>query len=290
MTNFISREELYNVLSTDKPNLKEKKIFIWGMGNTALLYQEALKRLENEEFFIDGYCDNDIEKLNGAGTFCGKPVLTTEELKVEKDAYVLICTPQTKFISAISDQLNKLEIPNIHIDSAIFKLHVEELMKCYDALVDEQSKNIYAQLILCRMSGVYPDNLPVDRTSYFALNRFWNGKIDEVFVDCGAFVGDVMERYIWNKGGMFGKIIAFEPDRDNYHALSERTERLKREWHLEDERIRLIFGGVGKTDKDEFFIQDKVGGGQCSRFTDMPLRGGGYKAHIYDRYSCKRAV
>lgn len=274
MKNTISREELYNALSTNKPDFKGKKLFVWGMGNTALMYQGALKRLESEQFFVAGYCDNDLEKLKGTRIFCGKPVLTIEELKAEKDIYVLICTPQPKVICAISEQLDNLQIPNINIDSAIFKLHVEELMKCYDALIDEESRNIYAQLVLCRMAGAYPDDLPVDRTPYFTLNRFWNCKIDEVFVDCGAFVGDVMEHYIWNKGGMFGKIIAFEPDKDNYHALYERVNRLKREWHLGDEHIKLLFGGVGETDKDEYFIQDKVGGGQCSRFSETLLRGG----------------
>ena len=246
LTNGVSREELYNILMKDRPDLEGKKIFIWGTGNTALLYQEGLKRLEKEGLFVNGYCDNHIEKFQNNKTFCGKIVLGVEELKAEKDIYVLICTPQPQAVKAISNQLDQLRIPHLHIDAAIFKLHAAELMDCYDALEDAESKNIYAGLIICRMNGLYPKNLSVNRMQYFALDQFWNQNAGEVFVDCGAFVGDVVERYIWNKGGVFGKIIAFEPDKNNYGALSYRVERLKREWNLEDGSIELIPAGVGE--------------------------------------------
>lgn len=243
----VSREELYNALHENIPNFDGKKLFIWGIGNTALLYQEGLKRLEKENFLIAGYSDNNMEKLNGEKEFCGNPVVTIDELLEEKDAYVLICTPQPKAVEAIRRQLDKIGIPNIHIDEAIFKLHAEELMECYDSLEDIESKNIYAQLVLCRMIGCYPRNFKVDRNQYFTLDRFCNQNAKEVFIDCGAFVGDAVERYIWNKGGVFGKVIAFEPDKDSYNALACRAERLKREWNLKENSIETILAGVGES-------------------------------------------
>ena len=247
LKNSVSRKELCNTLSTNKPVFEGKKLYIWGTGNTALLYQEGLKRLEKEGFYIDGYCDNHMEKFAGGKTFCGKNVLDVETIRQKRNIYVLICTPQPEAVNAISNQLNGLGIPNIHIDEAIFKLHAEELLKCYDALEDEESKCIYATLIQCRINGRYPKELPVNRIQYFTLDQFWNQNAREVFIDCGAFVGDVIERYIWNKGGIFGKVIAFEPDRNNYQALTCRIERLKREWNLNDRDMDLRLAGVGGT-------------------------------------------
>lgn len=79
--------------------------------------------------------------------------------------------------------------------------------------------------------------------------------------------------YIWNKGGVFGKIIAFEPDRNNFQVLSCRVERLKREWNLKDESIELILAGVGEVNKKGVFVQDKNTGGLSSKFVEGAHRG-----------------
>ena len=197
----LSREALHHALTDNSFSPEGRKLFVWGTGNTAQLYQEGLKRLEEEGFFIYGYCDNHMEKFADDQSFCGKPVLGTEELRREKSAYVLICTPQSRAVREITEQLDGMGIPNSHIDAVIFKLHAKEVMACYDALEDEESRDIYAELTLCRMNGRYPEKRRVDRELYFTLDRFRNANANEVFVDCGAFVGDVVERYIWNKGG-----------------------------------------------------------------------------------------
>ena len=70
-------------------------------------------------------------------------------------------------------------------------------------------------------------------------------KEKETFVDCGAFVGDSVEKYIFSHEGTFGKIIAFEPDTVNYRAMEYRVERLNREWALAPDKIQLVNAGVG---------------------------------------------
>lgn len=62
----MNRQELEEMLS-NPPSLKDKKIYIWGTGNTASLYQESLARLEQEgSLFITGYVDNNSSKWGGA--------------------------------------------------------------------------------------------------------------------------------------------------------------------------------------------------------------------------------
>ena len=59
----MSRQELEKVL-TNFPDIHNKDIYIWGTGNTALLYQEGLKRLESENTLsVKGYIDNNSEKM-----------------------------------------------------------------------------------------------------------------------------------------------------------------------------------------------------------------------------------
>jgi len=44
---------------------------------------------------------------------------------------------------------------------------------------------------------------------------------NEVFVDCGAFNGDSIREFLRRQGVNFGKILAFEPDADNFSKLQK---------------------------------------------------------------------
>lgn len=56
------REQFLKVLQTDVPSICGKQLIIWGMGNTARLYQEGLRRLEKEGFCIYAYCDSHVKE------------------------------------------------------------------------------------------------------------------------------------------------------------------------------------------------------------------------------------
>ena len=103
----MSRQTLVETLEKDVPNLDGKELYIWGTGNTALLYQEGIKRLEKEGFFeISGYCDNNPDKWGGI--FCGKPVISPDELGKIKNVCALICSPQPKVYREVRTQLKNL--------------------------------------------------------------------------------------------------------------------------------------------------------------------------------------
>ena len=76
-----------------------------------------------------------------------------------------------------------------------------------------------------------------------------------MFVDCGAYVGDTVETYLFNRTGMFEKIFAFEPDPKCFKALSARSRRLKEEWALDDGRINIVNAGVGSKTETLFIHQ-----------------------------------
>lgn len=245
----MSRTTLEKFLKKDIPVIKGKKLYIWGTGNTALLYQEGIRRLEKEGFFeIAGYCDNNSEKWGCI--FGGKSVIAPGEFEGQEDVCVLICSPQLKVYREVSEQLNNLNggIENYLIDEVIIKHHAEEILQVYDSLGDLKSKEIYEEIIRCRVCNQLPDEKIYSGEAYFSVGVFRRGKSDEIFIDLGGYVGDTIEEYLWARKGVFGKIIAFEPDKRNYNAMVYRVERLKKEWNIRDEDIELHQLGAGKDD------------------------------------------
>lgn len=111
---------------------------------------------------------------------------------------------------------------------------------------DDISKITYADMILTRMGRKVQNQELIFHNQYFEINEFTQRDAFEVFVDCGAYVGDTIEQYLTVKSGVFGKIYAFEPDEINCNALKYRVERLKKEWAIEDDRIEIIKGGIGE--------------------------------------------
>ncbi len=60
---------------------------------------------------------------------------------------------------------------------------------------------------------------------YFA-DDVYTRRDDEVLVDCGAFSGDTVERFVAVRGDRFSKVVAIEPDPSNQEALRARVARL----------------------------------------------------------------
>ncbi len=262
----MTRQDLEKILDTPI-NIQGKNIYIWGTGNTTMLYQEGLKRLEEEgSLHIAGYVDNDSQKW---GTkFCDEPVLSPQELTKHTDMCALICTPQPQVISAVRQQLKELQVEGYHIDEVILKLHKEKVLECFDLLDDTESRETYAHIIMCRMNGEYPQERYVSSEQYFLLKKFRQRNPREVFVDCGAFVGDSVERYIWKKDGVFNKIIAFEPDSKNYRALQKRMNRLKEEWNFAPEQIEIYPYGISDHSSYSKVEQDSSNNGLSSKISE----------------------
>lgn len=138
---------------------------------------------------------------------------------------------------SVKAELDKRKIENYYLDEVILKNHANEVLACYDALGDEKSREVYAGIIQWRVTGCrtrYPLNMTED---YFVLDSFKRSNKDEIFVDCGAYVGDTIESYCEVKGNNFKKIIAFEADRINYQKLEKNIARLNHEYGLSDSQI-----------------------------------------------------
>ncbi|MBQ9479080.1 MAG: FkbM family methyltransferase [Selenomonadaceae bacterium] len=131
------------------------------------------------------------------------------------------------------------------------KIYYQVLLPGYKAayeLFDEElSREIFTEVLNVRFklkapSALYPY---FDPNQYFTLPEMNIIENDSVFVDCGAFVGDSVEKFINASQSIFGKIYAFEPSKAQQKAFLARRARLLAEWALTDSQIQLIRAGVG---------------------------------------------
>ncbi len=240
----MGKNEVEKILTENFPDIKNRELWIFGAGNTASLYYNGLIRLQEEGFYIEGYIDNDSNKWNHL--FNGKKIFSLQSLTDKKDKIcILICSIQSKVFCSIKKQLFEMGFNCFyHIDEVIFKFHKSEMLQVYDLLADEESKNIYEILTRERMC-CNGGRLPVDiKKQYFALPPFMLENSKEVYVDCGAYVGDTIEQYLWIRQGVFHKIIGFEPDEKNHLAMLHRVKRLELEWGIEKNAIEIYNKGV----------------------------------------------
>lgn len=238
------REELAQALSRKFDD--SHGIALYGAGDTA---ERWFAPFLEGEVVPDCFIDDTPGK---AGTlFFGKPVITLEEARVKCESFVILLAsivPETR--EKMADSLKKRPIKGAVVfqewEEYIFCKHAKEVLSVFDMLEDDLSKASYANILLTRMGKSLQDqSFTVDK-QYFAVAEFVKANLQEVFVDCGAYVGDTLEQFLFARSGVFQKAFAFEPVEKNFSALKARTERLKREWALSDGQIQLIQAGVGE--------------------------------------------
>lgn len=239
------REEL-EALFEKHLDYRKFDLYIWGTGNTSDLYQEGLKRIENEGIIIKGYFDNNSSKWNTE--YNGKKVLAPDAAKELNNLLVLISTPRPKVIKEIGAQLDLLNICWLSIDAFIVLTHRKEIFDVYNLLNDERSREVYYELTKNRIEGSYPKEEYIDGYDRYFYGPVGDCDASEVFVDCGAFVGDSFEQYIWKKEGTFKKAFLFEPDKKNLIAMENRITRLKNEWGITDDKIVVLPYGLSNSD------------------------------------------
>ncbi len=229
----------------NKINTLNRKCFIYGAGNTSLLY--GIESFDKTKLNIVAFIDGNPDKI---GTkFLNKPVISLDEcVKNYENPLVFINVGTVKTINQVIDLLNEKHIEHYILDKFIFSQNKEKILNIYNILEDDLSKETYANIILARMNEAKQDFSLVRNNQYFAVPEFCQNNPNEIFVDCGAYVGDTIEKYLFIKQGIFKQIYAFEPESKNYNALKHRIERLNKEWALSSEKIKTEEAAISDTD------------------------------------------
>lgn len=89
----------------------------------------------------------------------------------------------------------------------------------FELMADEEMRRLYLAQLRWRLfldfDRVPTPQTPTLRDSEYFPDDLYDYSTDEVFVDCGAFDGDTVRRFIKKRGGSFRKIHACEPDPGN---------------------------------------------------------------------------
>ncbi len=132
---------------------------------------------------------------------------------------------------------------NVICSRKFFERHAEDIKEIKRYLADERSKEIYEKLIKFRSTydmRIHPEWSLED--IYF-VKGIISLSTEEIFIDCGAFDGDSIEKFI-NKQKEFKSIVAFEPDVLNYKLLCEKfigDRFVLRNTGVWNENTKLIF-------------------------------------------------
>ncbi len=219
----------------------DQKVYIWGAGNTSVLnHQGMLREKLYQELRVVAFVDS---KLAGK-VINDFPVLHPNVLDKfhAAELFVLISTTNRCVFFEIENMCRKKGISCCSLDSVILKLRNEKFLQAVN-LLDPGSRVIYNKLIEYR-SSFHEDYRDIFAgESYFGIPEFCYCRPNDIIVDCGAYVGESAERYIW-KMNRFTKYTAIEPDIQNYTAMQKRFRRLREEWNFTEEKLVAIHCGV----------------------------------------------
>ncbi|MDX8551889.1 FkbM family methyltransferase [Methanospirillum sp. J.3.6.1-F.2.7.3] len=219
---------------------KSSKIALFGAGPYGSIGAEYLK---NQGYHIKIFSDNNPDKQGIV--IDGIPVVPPDSIH-EYDIDITLITAHHA-IKPIQEQLHRLKIPNTSYDSFFISKNMNRLEKIYhNYLKDDRSREVYSNIILSLLTGSREFCINViEKDQYFALPQFRSIE-NAVFIDAGAYVGDTIEQFFWINSGVFSHIYAFEPGELQYRAMERRIQRLKSEWAVEEGKITLVKGGLGK--------------------------------------------
>lgn len=117
-----------------------------------------------------------------------------------------------------------------------FNINKDRTDVIINILSDTESKRIYTKALLYRQTRLLYHRPGKSRGyQYFPHDIIYTNE-NEVFCDCGAFTGDTIQDFIKVTNNKFKKIVAFEPDSDNFIKLKELSDT--------DTRIVPLCAGV----------------------------------------------
>ncbi|MBK1709318.1 FkbM family methyltransferase [Marichromatium gracile] len=251
-------ETLSPLVSEIDAAIAEHGVALYGAG---FLGAWACNHLRDQGVEVRLFVDRDPEKIGRR--LRGVPIIAPADPMLDDVGAVLITARHA--VSAVSKGLASRGLPLCAFDGYFVCRHRERLLRVRDEYLDDaRSVEVFNALMIAMLTGSRESCLAVmEKDMYFALPEF-SGNFEDTFVDAGAFVGDTIERFIWENLGTFGRIYAFEPGERQFAALEKRAVRLAEEWAFEPASLELVRAGLGASSQTM----------SCSFVADAPLRHG----------------
>ena len=209
-----------------------KPIYIYGNKNTARLVCRMLmcNGIKPVAFLVDNFAFQEKHFMDGI------PVKCIDNIEDINGSNIVIGFDNVEKTKALYS-LKKFLIFNIwHFVSAgcfidwsnnFYENHKTELIYLRNHLADEKSKKVYDALVCAYLEqDIMPLLSVADSFQYFNELTFSKNSENDVFLDCGAFDGDTINKYVEFTGGKYRKILAMEPLLENINMLKENTKNI----------------------------------------------------------------
>jgi FkbM family methyltransferase len=235
-----------------------ERIAIYGAGFLGTWANSYLKSIGVK---VTKFYDKDSRKIGG--DVDGVPVVgpTSDQLASVPAAFIA----SRHAIREVEEALAPHGLTTMSFDGYFVVRNFRRLTAVRDnMLTDDRSVTVFNALLMSMLTGsIAPCRDVMEKDMYFCLPEF-AGNFDEAFVDGGAFVGDTLERFIWENLGTFRHIYAFEPGYRQFKAMEQRMQRLAAEWAFNPASVSLVRAG----------LSDSPGQMRCTFLNDAPLRHG----------------
>ena len=210
-----------------------KPILIYGCANHAELVWEYLDAhdLKTEAFIVDSLYFNEnqyiksipVKNIQDYLPKIGQYNIVLGFCDVDKSKFILNNMPLLKCqFYLLWEPYEAYEWNEEYITN-----NLDAFREVYRNLADTRSKRILNELINAKLNVSGKKILELaDSKQYFNELTFCADSEEEIFVDCGAFNGDTILKYVSFTDGIYRKIYAFEPNDENVMKLRENTKYL----------------------------------------------------------------
>ena len=238
---------------------KNKKVVLWG------LVEENIKKAKELSTQIECIIDSDPE--HSGLRFDKIKIYMQEHLyALSPDTHVVLVTSRTanaysvnKAIKEIGDYdiffINVIEDRFFEYFSNRLYDNLYRINSITDTLYDDRSKKIYKEVVHRRIIGATGEfNIlkTRDNPQYIYLPMFADMGNDEIFIDCGGYIGDSIEKFVNTFGNKVKKIYSFECFPENIKKIREMSRFVSKEEGYTGEIIPAQYALSDKTGKVKF--------------------------------------
>src|ERR1044072_1364264 len=234
--------------------LDDAPLALYGAGNTGRMVLQNLRRAGIEPVaFADDTPGKQGKTLDGVPIMSPEDVIKT--FGPQTLLAITIFSPQASFLR-IARQLKQTigaqvvsflnlawKFPEYFLPYYQFELPQQllakapEIQSAFDVLADDESRRQFVGHIRFRLHLDFTALPASGRGDYFPADVLAPLPANAAFVDCGAYDGDTVRRFIEHQRGAFGRIDAFEPDVENCarlrHYIGTLDEDLQPKIHVQ---------------------------------------------------------
>lgn len=211
----------------------EKKLYIWGCSETARMITGFCEK--NSSIEVNAYIVDDAYYREEM--FLAKPVLKSSEWRktARPGDCVIFGFTGSKRAEQLAGELPygikgiyfsfpySANVDGTYLSYQDYCREETRFQNAYECLADEASREVMTAFMNGCISG-NTDELEKRRSQGQYFNELTKHMEKGCFIDCGAYIGDTIEKAVDFYGENLEKIVAFEPDGKNLEQLEKKVK------------------------------------------------------------------